>query len=291
LQRGNAINSNRRRITTNNKRDKKEVFKGPLTPQERLSKGLTLMVKFIIQNMLNDVDIKPIVERVTQIHSKDAFGDFKDIFMSLLEDSSYECLILANVSILLEEDAYRESCILEKQRRLPYPSENIKLKEIKPSTPEVTTPLQASTGSANTRPRPGAPAGAPAGVAAVANNALPSFQNDAIVIDRLDLMQPEEVKVPVLQICRKLKESVGTEVALDKRIKVGQDLVQSLIPSMANYQSAHVQKAVLYETQTAIQLVKRKYNEQKDVITAKRGELSQADTIAFFPQSQVPLSS
>jgi len=216
---------------------------------------------------------------VTQIHSKDAFGDFKDIFISILEDSSYECLILANVSVLLDEDAFGESCILYKQRLVPFPSDNINLVENKPSssTPAITVPAQAPAVPSNT----GAPPATPAG---------PSSQNETVIIDRLDLMQPEEVKVSVLQIFRKLQELIGTEVAPDKKIKVGQELVQSLIPSMANYQAGHVSKTPLYDAQTSIQLVKRRHNDQ-GVVTAKRGELSEADTLAFFPKSQLPISS
>jgi len=232
--------------------------------------------------LLNEkyLDVKEIIEKVTTMHNKVEFGDFKDIFMSLLEDSSYECIILDNVSKLLEEDAFAESRILYKQRRLPYPTENVKFSEDTKKAGE-TPGIPVTVSPAGTAPTHSASSILPA----IEPNT--SLFYETMIRDRISFLQPEEVKMPVFQIFRKLQESVGNDVLPEKRFKVGQELVQTLIPSVESSQPEHVSKVSLFEAQTTIQLGKRKTTDPPP--SAKRGGLSEQDALTIFP-SQVPVT-
>jgi len=93
--------------------------------------------------------------------------------------------------------------------------------------------------------------------------------------------------MPVFQIFRKLQEAVVNDVLPEKRFKIGQELVQTLIPSVESLQPDHVSKVSLFEFQTTIQLGKRKTTDPPP--SAKRGALSEQDTLTIFP-SQVPVT-
>jgi len=93
------------------------------------SRILTLFLKKSLQTMMSALPLATIMKKIVEDNGKDKFGDFKSIFMSMLDVTSYERNILGTANKLLEKDAFEREKELLKTRNLFADSKNIVLKE------------------------------------------------------------------------------------------------------------------------------------------------------------------
>eukprot|EP01123_Difflugia_compressa_P012550 TRINITY_DN5405_c0_g1_i1.p1 TRINITY_DN5405_c0_g1~~TRINITY_DN5405_c0_g1_i1.p1 ORF type:complete len:111 (+),score=26.59 TRINITY_DN5405_c0_g1_i1:56-388(+) len=104
--------------------------------------------------------------------------------------------------------------------------------------------------------------------------------------DRLALMKHEQVKVPLMDIFTKLQATVFKNVPdserlqKDKeRIKIGEELVQALIPTSGLQQSRHISRAALSELRAEVKLAFKKKNDITP--SATKGNLTDSDAQLF----------
>ena len=67
--------------------------------------------------------------QIVQVNGKDSFGEFKSIFMSMLDVTSYERNILVTANILLESDTHRKAQKLWKMKTKALPQTEVKIRE------------------------------------------------------------------------------------------------------------------------------------------------------------------
>eukprot|EP01130_Rhizamoeba_saxonica_P008254 TRINITY_DN3334_c0_g1_i1.p1 TRINITY_DN3334_c0_g1~~TRINITY_DN3334_c0_g1_i1.p1 ORF type:complete len:1330 (-),score=304.47 TRINITY_DN3334_c0_g1_i1:81-3971(-) len=123
-----------------------EVFSNPLSKGSRrrevykISKGidiksaniieaLTLFVRYILENLMGKVRMDTIMKKVVEDHKHDCFGDFKNIFVSMLDITQYQKNILKTAHKVLEDDAFKQSRILLQNRKRAFQPENVKVRK------------------------------------------------------------------------------------------------------------------------------------------------------------------
>jgi len=138
-----------------------EQMNANLDKNERLKRAITLFLKSILESMMGYVALASLVQKVVRDYAQDKFGDFRNIFMSMLDVTSYELNILLTANKLLEEDAYKQFALLVKARRKAVTPENIKIitrrDEVatdKKQAPATTTAPSSTTSTTTTPPPP-----------------------------------------------------------------------------------------------------------------------------------------
>lgn len=93
----------------------KEIMKQKQVILSRLQL-LNSFIQRVIDNMMGYVALPAILKKIVTDHGSDKFGEFKTIFISMLDNYSYEQNILTTANQLFEYDTYRVSKDLFKQR-------------------------------------------------------------------------------------------------------------------------------------------------------------------------------
>lgn len=77
---------------------------------------LNSFIQRVIDNMMGYVALPAILKKIVTDHGSDKFGEFKTIFISMLDNYSYEQNILTTANQLFEYDTYRVSKDLFQRR-------------------------------------------------------------------------------------------------------------------------------------------------------------------------------
>jgi predicted RNA-binding Zn-ribbon protein involved in translation (DUF1610 family) len=93
----------------------KEIMKQKQVILSRLQL-LNSFIQRVIDNMMGYVALPAILKKIVTDHGSDKFGEFKTIFISMLDNYSYEQNILTTANQLFEYDTYRVSKDLFKRR-------------------------------------------------------------------------------------------------------------------------------------------------------------------------------
>jgi hypothetical protein len=180
--------------------------------------------------MISEVEVRPIIHQVVEHHSREKFGDFRDIFMSLLEDNTSDRIMLTNVCKLLEVDAFNEFKRLFRIR----------------TTPVKRVAIQKIEAQAQQQPSAQPP---PAGGK---DSELVKSTSSSATLPKAD----EIPQVSLLYVLSRLQSSVRAASDNDEKIAIGTELANTLIPAMQLFKPVHIHKSVLYDS-SGIQLQKR----------------------------------
>jgi len=76
----------------------------------------------ILDNMIGYVALTSILEKIVKDYGEDKFGDFKSIFITMLDVTSYERSILKSANQLFDDDTFKQVKILleERKKYLPF---------------------------------------------------------------------------------------------------------------------------------------------------------------------------
>jgi hypothetical protein len=176
--------------------------------------------------MIPDLEnIKPIFDELVNHHSREKFGDFRDIFMSLLEDNTNERIRMINVSKLLEVDAFNEFHRLFMLRTHPIGKKSVQFQA-------EQEPLAA-----------GQPA--PQAQQQQANNNTEPVKPEAKILKAA--IEDDIPKVPLLYVLSKLQESARAAANNEIRSVIGAELANKLIPAMQLFKPVYINKSQLFE--------------------------------------------
>jgi len=121
---------------------------------ERLKRGYTLLVQMILQNMMGHLPLAAIVQKMVADNGKENFGGFRNIFMSMLDVTSYERNILQTANKLLESDVYAQTAELYKCRAQPFAIEKVNVSSPSPQPPPQKSIQPGQEPNSSTEPAP-----------------------------------------------------------------------------------------------------------------------------------------
>jgi hypothetical protein len=81
--------------------------------------ALTSLIHHILYNMMGYVALPSILDKIVRDHGSDQFGDFKSIFMSMLDNYRYEQTILKTATRLIQHDMHNTTKELRHVRSKP----------------------------------------------------------------------------------------------------------------------------------------------------------------------------
>ena len=58
---------------------------------------VTLLVKFVLEKMMGFVNLGTVMQKVVSDHAREKFGEFRSTFMSMLDVTLYERIILSTI--------------------------------------------------------------------------------------------------------------------------------------------------------------------------------------------------
>jgi len=97
----------------------------PVVKADRLRRGFTLLVQLTLQNMMGHLPLAVIVQKMVADSGKESFGSFRNIFMSMLDVTSYERNILHTTNRLLDGDVFLQAKELMKWRTKAFAPTNV----------------------------------------------------------------------------------------------------------------------------------------------------------------------
>lgn len=98
----------------------------PIEHRTRVKRGLTILIKEIINNMMIYVDGYSILKKVCDNHEGDKLGEFRAIVISILDVTTNDLSILQSSLKIFNADAHKQLQIMVHQRLKPVPSNRVK---------------------------------------------------------------------------------------------------------------------------------------------------------------------
>jgi len=235
----------------------------PIEKRQRVKRGLTLLIKEVINNMMNHVKFDAILETIHKNHAHEKFGEFQAIFMSLLDVTTYELSKLSMCYNLLKEDAYKEEVVLFILRNRPLNPEHVKLGVVAPPQ----TPVERTFGRT------------PQYTKWTPKHGLSVTVDERRTGKRKTRTFYEDEPPDFLRILDILKQSRSMDI--ERKLEAG----QLLVPELPYNKTEHISLAPLRETNRAVQIQFAKKKSSRslkiDRTLLAKGEVSVDDSKMF----------
>jgi len=97
----------------------------PIQERIRVKRGLTIFIKDIITNMMMYVDGNAILKKICENHASDKLGEFRAIFISILDVTTHDLSMLQSCTNIFNQEAHNQQQLLVTRRLRPIPSHQL----------------------------------------------------------------------------------------------------------------------------------------------------------------------